>query len=88
MEQLKDIIKIRSELKANYGRKGLGNRCPMCQSEEDTTEHALECNKEYKNFNLNDEKGKELGEIVEIYRKNKKKRLIDNKQEEQNMLEE
>ena len=31
---IKDIIKIRLhmwELKDSYGRKGLGNRCPMCQ---------------------------------------------------------
>ena len=33
-------------------------------------------------------KGKNGGEIVEIYRKNKKNRSIDNIQEEQNMLEE
>ena len=32
-------------LKVNYGRKGLRNRCPMCQSEKDTTENVLECNK-------------------------------------------
>ena len=28
--------------KDNYERKGLDNRCPICQSEEDTTEHVLE----------------------------------------------
>ena len=88
---IKDIIKIRLhmlELKANYERKGLGNRCPMCQSEEDTTEHVLECNNGDKKFNLNDERGKECGEIVEIYRKNKKNRSIDKIQKEQNILEE
>ena len=81
---IEDIIKIRShmwELKANYGRKGLDNRYPMCQSEED------------KKFNLNDERRKEWGEIcrnlwVEIYRKNNKNRSIDNIQEEQNIVEE
>ena len=49
---IKDIIKIRLhmwELKANYERKGLDNRCPMCQSKEDTTKHVLECNKGDKN---------------------------------------
>ena len=48
IETIKDIIKTRLhmwELKANYGRKGLENRWPMCQSEEDTTDHVLECNK-------------------------------------------
>ena len=47
------------ELKANYGRKGLNNRCAMCQSEEDTTEHVLECNKGDEKCNLDDERGKE-----------------------------
>ena len=34
---MKDVIKIRLhmwELKANNGKKGLDNRCPMCQLEE------------------------------------------------------
>ena len=60
----------------------------MCQSEEDTTEHALECNKGDKKFNFNDETGKEWAEIVEIYRRNNKNRSIDNIGEEQNLLEE
>ena len=47
------------ELKANYGRKGLDNRCPMCQSEMDTIENVVECNKRDKKFNLNYERGKE-----------------------------
>ena len=46
---IKDINKIRFnmwELKANYyGRKGFDNKCPMCHSEEDTTEYDLECDK-------------------------------------------
>ena len=44
---IKDIIKIRLhmwDVKANYRRKGLDNRYPLCQSDEDTTEHVLECN--------------------------------------------
>ena len=88
---IKDMIKIRLhiwELKVNYRRKGLDNRRPMCQSEEDTTEHVLKFNKGDKKFNLNDERGKEWSEIVEIYKKNKKNRPIDNIQEEQNVLEE
>ena len=70
---IKDKIEIRLhmwEVKANYGRKDLDSRCPMYQSEEDTTEHVLECNKGDKKFNMNDERGKEWGEIIEIYRKN------------------
>ena len=76
------------ELKANYGSKGLDNRCSACQSEDDTTEHVLECNKGDKKLNLNDERGKEQKEIKEIYRKNNKSRSVDNIQEEQNILEE
>ena len=51
-------------------------------------QNVLECKKEDKKFNLNDEKGKEWGQIVEIYRQNKKNRSIDNIVEEQNILEE
>ena len=57
---IKDIVKITShmqEVKANYGRKGPDNRCPICQSEENNTDHVLRCNKGYKKFNLNDERG-------------------------------
>ena len=62
---IKDISKIRLhmwELKANYAKKGLDNRCPACQSKEDTTEHVLECNKGDKKFNLNDERERKNGE--------------------------
>ena len=75
---IKDIIKIRLhmwELKANYEKKGLDNRYPMCQSEVDTIEYVMECNKGDKKFNLNDEREKIWGEIVEIYRKNIKKQI-------------
>ena len=50
------------------------------QSEEDTTEHVLECNLGDTKLNLNDKKRKAWGEMVKIYRKN---RSIDNIQEEQ-----
>ena len=50
------------EVKANYERKGLGNRFPMCQSEEDTTEHVLEFNKGDKKFKLNEEREGKNGE--------------------------
>ena len=48
MEQLKmnsDQIAYMWKLRATYGMKGLDGRCPMWQSEEDTTEYILECNK-------------------------------------------
>ena len=54
----------------------------MCQSEKDTTEQVLECNKEDKNFNFIDEGGKKWGEMAE-----KGKRSRDNIGEEQNILE-
>ena len=64
---IKDVIKIRlhiSKEKANYGRNGRlclpVQQMPMCQSEEDTTEHVLECNKGDKKSNLNDERGKNV----------------------------
>ena len=76
------------ELKANYGRQNLDNRCLMCQPEENTTEHALECNKGDKKFNLNYERGKEWRKIAEMYRKKKKNRSIGNIGEEQSIVEE
>ena len=72
---IKDIIKIRLhmwKLKPSYGKKSLDNRCPMCQSEVDTTEHVLECNKRDKKFNLNDERGKEWGEIQKFIERTRK----------------
>ena len=42
-------------LKANYGRKVLDSRCPMCHSEKDTTEYVVEYNKEDKKTIFNDE---------------------------------
>ena len=47
-----------------------------------------ECNKGDKKFDENDERGKELGVIVEIYRKKKGNRSKDNIGEEQKKLEE
>ena len=60
----------------------------MCQSEKDTIEQVLECNKGDKNFNIIDKGGKKWGEIAEIYRQEKGKRSRDNIGEEQNILEE
>ena len=61
---------------------------PNVSIRRDTTEHALEYNKGDQKFDFNDERGKEWGEIVKIYRKNNKNRSIDNIGEEQNLLEE
>ena len=76
------------DLKAYYVRKSLGDKCPVCRSEQDTIEHVLEQNTGDKKFNLNDERGKKWAEIVEIYRNIKEKISIDNIGEEQNIFEE
>ena len=74
-------------VKAKCGQKSLDSRCAVCQSEEDTTEHVLKCNKGYKKFDLNDEGGKEWGGGGgEIYRKKKENRSINNIEAEQNIL--
>ena len=87
---IKDTIKIRLymwEFKANYGRKGLGNRSPMFHQKR--IPQNMSWNKKGdKKFNLNDQRGKEWEEIVEIYRISKENRSIDNIGEKQNMLEE
>ena len=43
------------DLKANYGRKVLDSRCPVCHLEKDTTEYVVEYNKEDKKTIFNDE---------------------------------
>ena len=45
------------------------------QSEEDTTERVLKCNLGHTKFNLNDKKVEPWGEMVKIYRKNKKEQI-------------
>ena len=69
-------------VKAKCGQKSLDNRCAVCQSEEDTTEHVLKCNKGYKKFDLNDEGGREWGGGEQIYRKKKENRSINNIEED------
>ena len=64
----------------------MDSRCPMCQLEKYTTEYVLEYNKEDTKINFNDERGKEWGEIVETYRKNRENRSINNIRGEQNTL--
>ena len=102
---IKDKIKIRLHmwgLKDSYWRKGLANRCPMCQHSlpkvflvgqglnQRRTLHNKSWNitKETLKLTLNDQRGKEWGEILGIYRKNKKNRPTDNIGEEQSVLEE
>ena len=66
----KDIIKIRLQM------WGLKNLCPLCEIEEDTTEHVLRC-KRYTDRNPRNIKNnteEEWEEVVQIYRENKRKR--------------
>ena len=44
-------------------------------SEEDNTEHVLDCNLGDTKVNLNDKKGKEWREMAKIYRKSTKKMI-------------
>ena len=71
---IKEVIKIRLhmwEVGRNYGKVDQESQCPICKSEEDTTEHVLQCNGNGKEFNLKDERGKKWTEIVDIHRKQK-----------------
>ena len=50
MSQVKKILELRlnmTELKANYRGKYTDAVCPACQTEEETTEHVIQC-AEYK----------------------------------------
>ena len=45
-ETVKNIIKIRLhmwDLKKNYGKVEEQPLCPLCEKEDDTTEHVLQC---------------------------------------------
>ena len=64
------------QVSCNYKRDNTDTKCPLCKKSEDTTEYALECEKD-KKFTLSKEKSKkEWEEITEIYRKNEKKREL------------
>ena len=76
---VKDIIKIRLhmwDLKKNYKKEEEQTLCPLCEVEEDTTEHVLRCGRDtgrkQRNIKNNTEEEREV--VVQIYRENKRKR--------------
>ena len=75
----KDIIKIRLQmwdLKKNYKNEEEEPLCPLCEIEEDTTEHVLRCKRytDRKPMNIKNNTEEEWEEVVQIYRENKRKR--------------
>ena len=64
------------EVRMNYKKDSENVMCPICNKEEDTTEHVLECEREKgKKYSLDKEMTKEeWKEVLKIYRENKRKR--------------
>ena len=73
-DTVKDAIKIRLHMwntKCNYKRNESDTTCPLCKTEEDTTEHIMVC-KEGNNEKKNNETDCE--EIIAIYKNYKENR--------------
>ena len=74
---IKDVIKIRLHMwntKCNYKRNESDTTCPLCKTEEDTTEHIMVCQEGNNTYNLLDENEKDWEKIVTIYKNNKENR--------------
>ena len=74
---IKDVIKIRLHMwntKCNYKRNESDTTCPLCKTEEDTTEHIMVCQEGNNMYNLLDENEKDWEKIVAIYKNNKENR--------------
>ena len=74
---IKDVIKIRLHMcntKCNYKRNEIDTTCPLCKTEEDTTEHIMACEEGNNTYNLLDENEKDWEKIVAIYTNNKENR--------------
>ena len=70
---IKDIMKIRLHMwntKWNYKRKK-SDTCPLCRTEEDTTEHIMVSQEGHNTYNLLDENEKDWEKTAEIYKNNK-----------------
>ena len=77
------------ELKANYGRKVWTINAQCVYQKRILQNVWMEQRRQEIQFERwNNERGKEWREIVDIYRKNKENRLIDNVGEKQNIIEE
>ena len=76
-DTIKDVIKIRLHMwntKCNYKRNESDTTCPLCKTEEDTTEHIMVCQEENYTYNLFDENEKGWEKIVAICKNNKENR--------------
>ena len=78
-DTVKDIIKVRLHiwnLKKNNRKEEERPLCSLCQIEDDTTEHVLQCGRDQnrKQKNTEDNKAEEWKEVVQIFRENKIKR--------------
>ena len=74
---IKDVIKVRLNMwntKCKYKRNELDKTCPLCKTENDTTEHIMVCQEGNNTYNLLDENEKEWEKVVAIYKNNKENR--------------
>ena len=60
--------------KCNYKRNESDTTCPLCKTEEDTTEHIMVWQEGNNTYNLLDENEKDWEKIVAIYKNNKENR--------------
>ena len=59
--------------KCNYKRNESDTTCPLCKTEEDTTEHIMVCQEGNNLYNLLDENEKDCGKQLHYTRKNREK---------------
>ena len=55
--------------KCNYKRNESHTTCPLCKTEEGTTEHIMVCQEGNNTYNLLEENEKDWEKIVAIYKK-------------------
>ena len=60
--------------KCNYKRNESDTACPLCKTEEDTTEHIMVCQERNNTYNSLDENEKDWDKIVAIHKNNKENR--------------
>ena len=60
--------------KCNYKRNESDTACPLCKTEEDTTEHIMVCQEGNNAYNSLDENEKDWDKIVAIHKNNKENR--------------
>ena len=74
---IKDVMKTRLHMrntKCNYKRNESDTTCPLCRTEEDSTEHILVCLEGNNTYNLLDENEKDWERIVtQIHKENREK---------------